>query len=282
MSKPTIIVSAEALETLLRAVMGPPHHVRELQFTRGLPGFDNCIDVLQREFNAAIAAPVVERQPACYVVKDRWGVNAYLEESSEALKIRRRLGFTDEVPLYTDPPELAELQAIVARLTAENADMQTRLAEACEFIDNPYDKEKLQALIAECRYGVSGKGPAIEVANDLLNDCCDNLESLLKDNERLKTACSKEFASVEQLTAELERLKGGQGEAVAEVVATGGPHDREDRVLIELQAELPPVGTKLYTSQPAPVSVVLPESQWGGPYQDGWNACLDKVKELNQ
>lgn len=37
---------------------------------------------------------------------------------------------------------------------------------------------------------------------------------------------------------------------VAEVIATGGPHDREDRVLCELQAELPPVGTKLYAVTP--------------------------------
>lgn len=39
-------------------------------------------------------------------------------------------------------------------------------------------------------------------------------------------------------------------EPVAEVVATGGPHDREDRVLVELQAELPPVGTKIYAAPP--------------------------------
>ena len=36
------------------------------------------------------------------------------------------------------------------------------------------------------------------------------------------------------------------GEPVAEVVATGGPHDEDDRILVELQAELPPAGTKLY------------------------------------
>lgn len=39
-------------------------------------------------------------------------------------------------------------------------------------------------------------------------------------------------------------------EPVAEVVATGGPHDREDRVLVELQAELPPIGTKIYAAPP--------------------------------
>lgn len=39
---------------------------------------------------------------------------------------------------------------------------------------------------------------------------------------------------------------------VAEVVATGGPHDKEDRVLVELQAELPPIGTKLYAESTDP------------------------------
>ena len=37
---------------------------------------------------------------------------------------------------------------------------------------------------------------------------------------------------------------------VAEVIATGGPHDAEDRVLSELVAELPPIGTKLYAGEP--------------------------------
>jgi hypothetical protein len=48
-------------------------------------------------------------------------------------------------------------------------------------------------------------------------------------------------------------------EPVAIVIAIGGPHDKEDRVLCELQAELPPIGTKLYGSLPAPVDSALPE-----------------------
>lgn len=44
--------------------------------------------------------------------------------------------------------------------------------------------------------------------------------------------------------------------AVAVVTATGGPHDTEDRVLVELQAELPPVGTKLY-AHPVDVSTLV-------------------------
>jgi hypothetical protein len=39
------------------------------------------------------------------------------------------------------------------------------------------------------------------------------IAQLMAENERLRTACSKEFQSVEQLSAEIERLKGGQGGA---------------------------------------------------------------------
>ena len=49
------------------------------------------------------------------------------------------------------------------------------------------------------------------------------------------------------------------------------------------------IGTLVFTSPPAPVAVVLPERlpTDGNPdqspdFDEGWNACLDKVKELNQ
>jgi hypothetical protein len=180
------------------------------------------------------------------------------------------------------PPELAELQATIDRLTAENADIQQRLAEACEFIDAPYDKEKLQALIAECRYGVSGKGPAIEVANDLLNDCCDNLESLLKDNER---------------------LKGGQGEPVA-CTSCDGSGEYIDAIGDWRGYCSCPAGIAL-KNKPVPTSVA-PDGwrlvplhptmdmldalmEWNkvgnvNAYNNILNAapvCLEKVKELN-
>lgn len=72
-----------------------------------------------------------------------------------------------------------------------------------------------------------------------------------------------------------------QREPVAVVIATGGPHDSEDRVLAELQAELPPVGTKLYAEPPAPVAVVMPERMGHSTRGNGWNACLDEVTRLN-
>jgi hypothetical protein len=47
--------------------------------------------------------------------------------------------------------------------------------------------------------------------------------------------------------------------AVAIVIATGGPHDKEDRILCELQAELPPIGTRVYGWPPEPIAVEATE-----------------------
>lgn len=50
-----------------------------------------------------------------------------------------------------------------------------------------------------------------------------------------------------------------------------------------------PDGTKLWTSPPAPVAMVLPDRKdtvqmdgYQSPWDAGWNACLDKVKEMNK
>ena len=206
------------------------------------------------------AAPVVERQPACYVVKDRWGVNAYLEESSEALKIHRRLGFTDEIPLYTAPPELAELQATIARLTAENEQYK--------------------------------------VAHDRLGGTINKLAGMVGDRN-----------------AEIERLKGGQGEPVGfRYRTTNGPWEWMDESPYadgrikhcDSSEQLEP----LYASQPAPVSVDLSELREyhakaisnlksyaddaglrdsdtkhytkRAAFHEEMVALIDKVKELNQ
>lgn len=52
----TVTVNAKALREVLLALVGPAHHIRELQATRGLPGYENPIDTLIREFNEAVDA----------------------------------------------------------------------------------------------------------------------------------------------------------------------------------------------------------------------------------
>ena len=51
MSLSTVTVDAVALHTVLQALVGPPHYIRELQAIRGLLGNKNAIDVLIDQFN---------------------------------------------------------------------------------------------------------------------------------------------------------------------------------------------------------------------------------------
>ena len=140
----------------------------------------------------------------------------------------------------------------------------------------------------------------------------------------------RQSEQIAQLKAEIERLKGGQGEPVALSVPDECPHlivfddtDRENLLFAGAGARSAALKTwgkismswnanlfvrvernsrddrypsaTVSTSQPAPVSVVLPTliSSEDGPhysnnraselgYLAGYNACLDKVKELNQ
>jgi hypothetical protein len=102
---------------------------------------------------------------------------------------------------------------------------------------------------------------------------------------------------IAQQAAEIERLKGGQGEPVAWCNKANLEALKEKGYcqiwLGKMTSMDEPIG--IYTSQPAPVSVVLPTmlSSEDGPhysgdrgpelgYLAGYKACLDKVKELNQ
>lgn len=53
---PTVTVDGQALRQVLVALVGQPHHIRELQATRSLHklGYPNPIDILIEQFNAAV------------------------------------------------------------------------------------------------------------------------------------------------------------------------------------------------------------------------------------
>jgi len=179
------------------------------------------------ELRALLAAPVVERQPVAWFRSDALGCVMWKPRASLALK--------EGDPLYTAPPELAELQATIARLTAENGILQKQLGD---------------------RWG---------------------------DISALQV-------TVEKQEEEIERLKGGQGEPVTQCRYPRDSRYWEDGTPDELGlgSEYFEVRT-LYTSQPAPVSVVLPERECEDCFQNdqseqaiGFNRAIDKVKELNQ
>jgi hypothetical protein len=231
------------------------------------------------------AAPVVERQP----------VDAILLENCEEVTVQdygRGYFATDDcvAQLYTAPPELAELQAIIARLTAEN-----------ERIERNRDMWKAQ---------VERQAGELEQAHTeakewkdtvKFNDGCwseergtmiDNLQAARAEIERLK---SESFESLyNDAVDEIERLKGGQGEPVAwltqcqhsGLVEQSEPDDKSDHP--EDWSDSFPV-FRHAAEQPAPASVVLPERECEDCFQNdqseqaiGFNRAIDKVKELNQ
>lgn len=53
-----VSVDAEALRTVLQALIGPPHHIRELQMTRSIAALtgDDPIGLLVDDFKAALNA----------------------------------------------------------------------------------------------------------------------------------------------------------------------------------------------------------------------------------
>lgn len=51
-----VTVDAKALFTVLRALNGPAHHIRELQATRNTPGSNNPISKLVDQYNRYVTA----------------------------------------------------------------------------------------------------------------------------------------------------------------------------------------------------------------------------------
>lgn len=62
-------------------------------------------------------------------------------------------------------------------------------------------------------------------------------------------------------------------------LATEGSEDDYQNCVNRLTKEINE-GRREIKSTPA--SVVMPDREWGSSYADGWNACLDKVKEMNR
>lgn len=63
---PTVTVDGQALRQVLVALVGQPHHIRELQATRSLHklGYPNPIDILIEQFNAAVEPQPPQPSPA--------------------------------------------------------------------------------------------------------------------------------------------------------------------------------------------------------------------------
>ena len=258
----------------------------------------NHCAALARELNAILAAPVVQRQPDAwrYAISGMWEwcadrdhavrelASFHAGDSADELAELEAEGLHVPQALYVAPPELAELQATIARLTAENE----RLKEVTNF------KDAVACVFDHIKVAAANTGD---------KDWDERLEDLAEDIIECAPDYKKQWKDIGKLCAEIERLKGGQGEPVAWQYMTHPTWDKEpwptkwddctkeahdDYVRAPLVADWEYRTRKLYASQPAPVSSELVQLlerakvYARGPFLDEINACLDKVKELNQ
>ena len=235
------------------------------------PEYKRFITAIKPTLLLDLTAPVVERRPLIHITPEALAMirgerkpqaGGLTFSESEPLG-----GWT--VPLYAAPPEL---QAENSNLRLQCGGMETEISE-------------LQATI----------------------------DRLTAENERLKAkpVCIY-WDEKDHSCSDVERLKGGQGEPAIWLVRIPDELDNTDESPAEyeyadskftlnglLQKPGATIEGRYFTSQPAPVSVVLPEREEGEPYWSGeldadfdqrlewaeakgFNRAIDKVKELNQ
>ena len=227
-------------------------------------------EVVAKQLRSILAAPVVERQPfayyfrfAGYVTADGpqgWRTEIEIEKPAEFLFADGRV--QDFTPLYTATPELAELQAKNEQLGEAHRVAQKQLGDRWAYI------KELQASIAR-----------LTAENDRLQMMFD------EETDRVEIAVGLQQKAIkgrDKYAAEIERLKAGQGEPVskqeaATLIASHLAPGRSEGHVAEVASAI-----LALVSEPVSV-VVLPVRMIGDTASCiGWNACLDKVKELNQ
>lgn len=207
--------------------------------------------------------PVVERQPDAYIVEAVDPNNGHLRRrglhwhSVETLRDTRDFkewigeNITKEQPLYTAPPELAELQATIDQLTVEN--------EAVKFNLDKTDKRYL-AAVAEIERLKGGQG-GVQMAAVPVERCYDvRAKMIIAFNEARKNGGD---------------LDDGLDAAYKSALRYS-PSSMEDSQPAPVSVVLP----TLISSEDGPHYSDNRASELG--YLAGYNACLDNVKQLNQ
>ena len=138
---------------------------------------------------------------------------------------------------------------------------------------------------------MSGK---IEISRELLEEVVAQLDDFITGNvlERLKSALAAQVVEHQEPVGEHNfRIDRRAKESVEFVISRGMSHDGGEDLVLQSNGwvKLKLIGNDqcrvvVEKAPPAPVSVVLPER--GGisnrpNFNEGWNACLDKFKELN-
>lgn len=168
MSSKIVGLSPEASSVVIGMIEHCLNHRVCMGMDEGFKSFDPDIEHdFVKELRTFVDAPVVDRQPVAYLAEPLLGSQAGRKFVSAPDQVYNRDLYNGPFPVYAAPPELAELQATIARLTAEN--------------------EQLTVDLVEAKAGAS------------------------RSKLGHKQLCAKHAETL----AEIERLKGGQGEPVA-------------------------------------------------------------------
>lgn len=226
----------------------------------GAPTTDICNQNGCGFLESGNGAHVVERQPV--VLPNKMVPSGYDSEGSIGLR-QGWNDFHDAMsklgPLYTAPPELAELQATIAQLTADYRELSVEN-------DRLLDVACTAEAEVERLKGGQGEPVAFIVGNRYRTQAGETVRFVRVHNEGTDYETMEDEQGINRYT----RRDFGR--------VTGSDHEYSD------PRNTPP----LYASQPAPVSAELvhllehAKIYARGPFLDEINACLDKVKELNQ
>ena len=285
---------------------------RECMGTGGIECLSNCKHCAG---TGKIDAPVVERQEPLLL-----GHLYRIAEDQIEIEIVGDPHIKDGMEVFTAPPELAELQATIARLTAENEQIR-------EAYKGYSSKLVVDALNAEIERLKGGQGEAVAFQSsvqpwmlacfgaEISTDRQERNHRFLEEALELVQACGATESEAHQL---VDYVYGREiGDPVQEVggvmvtlaalcLAHGmDMHAAGETELARIWTKVEQIRAKQAAkpamsplpgayperSKPAPVSVVLPPYMPGDTEDsdvltdcrnEGWNACLDKLKELNQ
>jgi hypothetical protein len=131
----------------------------------------------------------------------------------------------------------------------------------------------------------------LEISRELADRLTRAYPAEITDQETMQAIRIEALSALDELRALLAAPAVERQEPVRQVRYLGGYArwlDVDAGTYDELKDDKRYEPRTLYTSPPAPVAVVLPERmedydvEKHPAYLHGWNACLDKVKEMNK
>lgn len=247
-------------------------------------------DLLAGRIEQMLAAPVGERQP-----NQCDGCNAGIPVVNGNHRMGLEGGYPDlmgcTAKLYESPPELAELKATIERLTAELKDFQCGASVEAQAGDEA--RAEVAALNAEIERLKGGQGET----RALLERCLNALDSRVAASKSVRTLRMELRKFIQSVPHEHEWDINKEGTAtICHCGARSSDFPAEPRATVtvspvarsllatieQLQATIDQQTYALSKTEDLLNDMLRDDDMKAHWFRDRINACLDKVKELNQ